>query len=225
MDLRLQAVANFVPQNSFVADIGTDHGYLPIALIKSGKCSRAIAGDVHEGPFFAAKRSIRDAGLMHKIDLRLGSGLEILKLEDKVEIATFSGMGGNLIAQLLSDCPATVSSLKGLILQPQGGYSALRKYLYDINWHIKDEAIAKEYGRIYQIIYAVPGKMPMPSEIELEIGPVLASKRPPLFSEMVHEFIAKTKRSLKGMEKSEKAKQSTHYRELQNYLQRLEEFL
>lgn len=225
MDLRLQAVAKFVPQNSFVADIGTDHGYLPIALIKSGKCSHAIAGDVHEGPFFAAKRSVRDAGLTHKIDLRLGSGLEILKLEDKVDIATFSGMGGNLIAQLLSDCPDIVRSLKGLILQPQGGYTTLRKYLYEIDWHIQDEAIAKEDGRIYQIIYAVSGKEPMPSEIELEIGPVLARKRPPLFSEMVNEFITKAKRSLKGMEKSDKAKQSAHYRELQIYLQRLEELL
>ena len=225
LDFRLQAVANFVPPHSLIADIGTDHGYLPIALIKSGKITRAIAGDVHEGPYFTAKRSIREAGLTKKIDLRLGSGLEILTLEDKVDIAIFAGMGGNLIAQLLSDCPAIVNSLKGLILQPQSGYSALRRYLYQINWHIKDESIAKQDGKIYQIIYAVPGKEPLPSEIELEIGAILAQKRPPLFTELVQEFITKINRSLKGMEKSPQAKQSAHYAELQTRLHKLEEYL
>lgn len=222
---RLQTVANFVPQNSLIADIGTDHGYLPIELIKSGKCSRAIAGDVHEGPYFAAKRSIRDASLTAKIDLRLGSGLKILTLEDKVDIAVFAGMGGNLIKQLLSEAPDIVNSLQGLILQPQQGYSALRHYLFSINWHIIDEAIAKEDGRIYQIIYAIPGKAEMPNQLELEIGSILAHKRPPLFNEMIAEFITKTKRSLKSMEKSATAKQSEHYHDLQSYLQQLEDLL
>lgn len=221
---RLKTVADFVPPKSIIADIGTDHGYLPIELIKSGKCTKAIAGDVNEGPYLAAKRSVRDAGLLSKIDIRLGSGLSILQ-KNEVDIAIFCGMGGNLIRQLLTDEPDIVNSLKGLILQPQQGYSALRHYLYEINWHIADEAIAKEDGRIYQIIYAVPGKADMPSEIEFEIGPILNSKRPPLFAEMVNEFITKANRSLKGMNKSEKARASQHYVDLQNYVQKLEALL
>ena len=166
---RLQTVADFVPRGSVIADIGTDHGYLPIELIKSGKCTKAVAADVNEGPLFAAKRSVRAAGLCARIDIRLGSGLAVLQTGE-VDIAIFCGMGGNLIRQLLIDSPAVVNSLKGLILQPQQGYSALRRYLYEIGWHIEDEAIAKEDGRIYQVIYAVPGSAPLPSEIELEIG-------------------------------------------------------
>lgn len=76
---RLKTVADFVPPKSIIADIGTDHGYLPIELVKSGKCTKAIAGDVNEGPYLAAKRSVRDAGLLSKIDIRLGSGLSILQ--------------------------------------------------------------------------------------------------------------------------------------------------
>lgn len=221
---RLKTVADFVPPKSIIADIGTDHGYLPIELVKSGKCTKAIAGDVNEGPYLAAKRSVRDAGLLSKIDIRLGSGLSILQ-KNEVDIAIFCGMGGNLIRQLLIDEPDIVNSLKGLILQPQQGYSALRHYLYEINWHIADEAIAKEDGRIYQIIYAVPGKADMPNEIEFEIGPILNNKRPPLFAEMVNEFITKANRSLKGMNKSEKARASQHYVDLQNYVQKLEALL
>ena len=143
----------------------------------------------------------------------------------EVDIAIFCGMGGNLIRQLLIDSPAVVNSLKGLILQPQQGYSALRRYLYEIGWHIEDEAIAKEDGRIYQVIYAVPGSAPLPSEIELEIGPVLNAARPPLFAEMIGEFIAKARRSLNGMEKSATAKNSPHYLQMQEYVCKLEELL
>ncbi|MDM8143806.1 tRNA (adenine(22)-N(1))-methyltransferase [Megamonas hypermegale] len=224
LGLRLQTVADFVPRGSVIADIGTDHGYLPIELIKSGKCTKAVAADVNEGPLFAAKRSVRAAGLCAQIDIRLGSGLAVLQTGE-VDIAIFCGMGGNLIRQLLIDSPAVVNSLKGLILQPQQGYSALRRYLYEIGWHIEDEAIAKEDGRIYQVIYAVPGSAPLPSEIELEIGPVLNAARPPLFAEMIGEFIAKARRSLNGMEKSATAKNSPHYLQMQEYVCKLEELL
>ena len=139
---RLQTVTKFVPHGSVIADIGTDHGYLPIELVKTGRCCKAIAGDVNEGPYLAAKRSVRNASLMNKIDIRLGSGLKILQ-PNEVDIAIFCGMGGNLMVQLLQDCPEIVNSLKGLILQPQQGFTALRKYLYSIDWHIEDEAIAK----------------------------------------------------------------------------------
>mgnify|MGYP002230423736 FL=1 len=77
---RLQTVTKFVPHGSVIADIGTDHGYLPIELVKTGRCCKAIAGDVNEGPYLAAKRSVRNASLMNKIDIRLGSGLKIFNL-------------------------------------------------------------------------------------------------------------------------------------------------
>lgn len=224
LNSRLKTVADFVAPNSIVADIGTDHGYLPIELIKSGKCTKVIAGDVNKGPYLAAKRSVCRADLLSKIDIRLGSGLSILQ-KDEVDIAVFCGMGGNLIRRLLMDEPVIVSSLKGLIFQPQQGYSILRHYIYEINWHIADEALAKEDGRIYQIIYAVPGQEPLPDEIELEIGPVLNRKRPLLFAEMIAEFIDKANRSLYGMEKSETAKDSRRYIDLRNYVQKLEALL
>ena len=150
---------------------------------------------------------------------------EAVVVPNEVDIAIFCGMGGNLMVQLLQDCPEIVNSLKGLILQPQQGFTALRKYLYSIDWHIEDEAIAKEDGRIYQIIYAKPGKQALPTELELEIGPVLNRTRPTLFKEMIAEFIAKANRSLNGMAKSETAKNTAHYHQLQTYVKALEELL
>ncbi len=220
LDTRLQTVADFVPTGSIVADIGTDHAYLPIELIKSKKSPFVIAADINKGPLLAAKHSINNAMLNNKIETRLGSGLSVLT-EYEVDIAIFCGMGGNLIRNLLMDSPNIVNSLKGLILQPQQGYSALRSYLYEIGWHIEDESLAKSDGRIYQIIYAVPGNSALPNELELEIGPILNKKRPPLFYEMIDEFINKTLRSLNGMEKSPTAKSGKHYQELQTYLTNL----
>lgn len=222
--LRLGAAADFIPSGSIIADIGTDHAYLPIELVRSGRCPKAIAGDYNKGPCAGARHSVAAANLTDKIDVRLGSGLEILT-PGEVDIAIFCGMGGSLIKQLLTDSPAVVKSLKGLILQPQQAYSSLRRYLYEIGWHIADESLVKEDGRLYQIIYAVPGHADMPSDIELEVGPVLNEKRPALFAELINELLQKTRRSLSGMEKSPAAAQSRKYDELKQYTAQLEALL
>ena len=222
--LRLKAAADFVPSGCVAADIGTDHAYLPIALVQSGRCPRAIAGDYNEGPCASAARSVRGANLTDKIDVRLGSGLAILA-PNEADVAVFCGMGGSLIKQLLTDSPQIAQSLKGLILQPQQSYASLRRYLYEIGWHIADESLVKEDGRLYQIIYAVPGAAAMPAEIELTVGPVLNKKRPALFSELVEAFLAKARRSLRSMEKSPQAISSDKYTQLKRHAAQLEALL
>lgn len=222
--LRLGAAADFVPFGSIIADIGTDHAYLPIELVRSGRCPKAIAGDYNKGPCAGARHSVAAANLTDKIDVRLGSGLEILA-PGEADIAIFCGMGGSLIKQLLTDSSAVVESLKGLILQPQQAYSSLRRYLYEIGWQIADESLIKEDGRLYQVIYAVPGRSDMPSDIDLEVGPVLNKKRPALFAELINELLQKTRRSLSGMEKSPAAAQSRKYDELKQHAAQLEALL
>ncbi|WP_182186898.1 tRNA (adenine(22)-N(1))-methyltransferase [Pectinatus frisingensis] len=178
---RLKAVADFVPLNVRLADIGTDHANLPIFLMNLHKITAAIAVDVREGPFSTAQSAVTQHNLTRQIEVRLGSGLSVIH-PNEVDIAVFAGMGGTLITNLLKASSATVASLHGLILQPQLAAEKLRRYIYEIGWHIEAETLAKEQHHIYQIIYAIPGRREMPDRVSLEIGPMLLRERPPLFS-------------------------------------------
>lgn len=221
---RLLAVANLVPEGYKIADIGTDHGYLPIHLIKEGQIEAAVAGDVNEGPLASARRSVAAAGLKDKITTRLGSGLEILQ-PGEVDLAIMCGMGGALMVELLKDAPEVVAQLKGLILQPQQGWDSLRRYLYEINFHIAEETLVEEDKRLYQVIYAVPGQEPVPGELELHLGPVNLRRRPELLQRLIGEEMTKVKRRLAGMEKSAAAKSSSEYAADKAYLEALEALL
>ncbi|MBB5337428.1 tRNA (adenine(22)-N(1))-methyltransferase [Pectinatus brassicae] len=201
MTPRLRTVASFVPEKSSIIDIGTDHALIPMYLLKNKRITHAIAVDVNPGPYETAKQAIYDKNLQAYIDVRLGNGLTVVK-ENEADIAIFAGMGGILINKLLQQSPQIVKNLKGLIVQPQLAAEKLRQYLYEIGWHINNEALAKEQDHIYQIIYALPGTKPMPSYLELEIGPILLQNKPPLFKFHIEELLRRHKKILKGMQES-----------------------
>ena len=119
LDARLRAVADFVPKGSRVADVGTDHGHLAIALVQEGVAPFAIASDKNEGPLEAARRAVYEAGLAERISLRLSDGLAKVAAGE-VDAAILAGMGGALMAAILSASPAVVERLSTLVLQPQG---------------------------------------------------------------------------------------------------------
>ena len=101
MNLRLNTLAKMVDPGSRVADIGTDHAYLPIELVKNGKIDYAIASDVAEGPLENAKNDIAAAGLTEQIETRLGSGLETVTDADQIDTVVIAGMGGKLMIFLI----------------------------------------------------------------------------------------------------------------------------
>ena len=218
---RLQAVADFIPKNTSIADIGTDHANLPIFLIKSQKIHHAIAIDVNEGPYRTAKQAVEHNCLTKEIDVRLGSGLSALK-QKEADIAVFAGMGGLLINSLLKSAPDIVNSLQGLVLQPQLAAEKVRRYLYTIGWHIEDEALAKEQQHIYQIIYAVPGIRNMPDDIFLEIGPVLFEKRPVLFPAHIDMLLYRRKKILAGIDRSSAQRSTARYNKISALVKNLE---
>lgn len=218
---RLQAVADFIPKNTSIADIGTDHANLPIFLIKSQKIHHAIAIDVNEGPYRTAKQAVEHNCLTKEIDVRLGSGLSALK-QKEADIAVFAGMGGLLINSLLKSAPDIVNSLQGLVLQPQLAAEKVRRYLYTIGWHIEDEALAKEQQHIYQIIYAVPGIRNMPDDISLEIGPVLFEKRPVLFPAHIDMLLYRRKKILAGIDRSSAQRSTARYNKISALVKNLE---
>lgn len=118
--VRLEAIAALVPQNCVVADIGTDHAYLPVWLMQKGLIKAAIAADIAEGPCKAAQTNIGMYGLKDKIEVRRGSGLTVLK-PGEADGAVIAGMGGSTIVQILEESPDVAKTLKFLIVQPMAG--------------------------------------------------------------------------------------------------------
>lgn len=221
LDNRLQAVADFVPPGSRVADVGTDHAYLPVYLVEKGISNFVIAGDKNKGPCEAASRTVREHGLGDKISVRQGDGLAILK-EGEVDTLCIAGMGGVLMSEILGRDPILLKSLGTLVLQPMNDAPGLRNWLYRHYWHIEDEALALSDGRIYEIIMAKKGRRKKPSSLMLAIGPVLWEKKTDLLRHHIEALLFQTRRIAAGMEKSKTAKKSRKYQETLESIKALE---
>ena len=166
---RLLAAASFVRKNSVVADVGTDHAYLPIALVRDGTAKSAVASDINEGPYLRALANIRAHSLSHKITALCTPGLDGIGQYAPTDIL-ICGMGGELIAAIIDAAPWTRDSRIRLVLQPMTHSQSLRKYLLDNGFSIIDEKIAKE-EKLYQIICAeYTGAGEEYSELELIFG-------------------------------------------------------
>lgn len=220
---RLESIAALVPQNCVVADIGTDHAYLPVWLMQKGLIKAAIAADIAEGPCRAAQTNIGMYGLKDKIEVRCGSGLTVLK-PGEADGAVIAGMGGSTIVQILEESPEVAKTLKFLIVQPMAGAPGLRRWACENGWRIADEALAEEPQHLYEIIMLVPGSESPHSSIEYEIGPRLIEKQPPLFGRHIEKLYAAYARMLKSMAQSSKAQQSGKYKKMQELLAGLEEY-
>lgn len=149
---RLQLVASYVPEGSQLGDIGTDHAYLPIYLWETGKIHRAVAVDVHEGPYRSACSAIACRGLKSVIDVRYGDGLKPLQ-PGEVDTLTLAGMGGNTMLEIFAARPDIMSGIQDLIIQPQGAEGKVRLSLLQDGWRLKQESFVAEEGRIYVVMH------------------------------------------------------------------------
>ncbi|MCL1862516.1 MAG: class I SAM-dependent methyltransferase [Defluviitaleaceae bacterium] len=147
--MRLSTLLNCVGRCKVLADIGTDHAYLPISAMREGICKTAIACDINEGPLEMAKKNIAEAGFSDFIETRLGDGLLPLN-DDVVDCIVISGMGGMKIIEIL----AVKSTSARLVLQPQHDLEELRRFLHENMYNILEEKLAFERGRFYEIIVA-----------------------------------------------------------------------
>lgn len=222
LDERLAAVAAFVPFGARLADIGTDHAKLPLALVAEEKVTHAIAVDVNRGPLEAAARAVQLAGCGDAIEVRLSDGLLAIK-PGEVDTVAVAGMGGSLICRILRDGIAVLRDVETLILQPQSDAVELRAWLYAHDWHISEESLALAGGRLYEILLAKPGREACPAPILLEIGPVLWRKQPPLLRVHIEQLLLRARRAARGMEKSAQARESAAYRVLKEKIASLEE--
>ncbi|MBQ4283861.1 MAG: SAM-dependent methyltransferase [Lachnospira sp.] len=148
---RLQKVASLVKQGNVVADIGTDHGYLPIYIVKNGVSDKVIAMDVRKGPLQKAVENVASYGVKDNIDIRLSDGLEKLS-KNEADTITICGMGGRLIQSILEKGKSKYNAKTQLIVSPQSEIRDFRKYLLDEGFHISGEYMLREEGQFYLII-------------------------------------------------------------------------
>ena len=173
---RLKAVADFVPQDMICADIGSDHGYLPIYLVGERIIPHAIAADIGKGPLESAALNVRKYHLEDKIELRLGNGLEVL-LPNEVSCVTICGMGGGLICEILNNSPQITASLQRLVLAPNVGAHLVRHWAGENGWQITAEELIEEDGHFYPIIRLEKGEMAELSAAEEFAGPLLLKNK------------------------------------------------
>lgn len=185
---RLLKIASLVTKGKKIADIGTDHGYIPVHLLNEGNIDFAILADVNKGPLENARKEVRHNNLIDKVDLRLGSGIEVLK-KGEVDEVIIAGMGGILISELLEANIEVAQSTEKFILQPMQAQKELRKYLLNNGYEILDEVLVREDFRIYEIIVAkYTGKNTnVEDDIFYEVGNKLIENK----DELLNEFIDK----------------------------------
>jgi tRNA (adenine22-N1)-methyltransferase len=184
---RLEAVANFIPEGARVADIGSDHAYLPCNVVKKGSVPFAIAGEVAEGPFQSALEQVREENLIDKISVRKGNGLEVIQ-PGEVDCITIAGMGGTLISTILEKGKSKLEGVSRLVLQPNVGSFAVRRWLIDNGWELVKEEILEEDRKIYEVLVAEKGEPLKPyQDLDLEVGilfgPFLLKEKTAVFKE------------------------------------------
>ena len=198
---RLLKIADLVTKGKKIADIGTDHGYIPVYLLNKGHVDFAILADVNKGPLENARSEVRHNNLTDKVDLRLGSGIEVLN-ENEVDEVIIAGMGGILISELLEAKKSVAHNLDKLILQPMQAQDELRKYLLNNGYEILDEVLVKEDFRIYEIIVAkyTSKNTFVDDEIYYEAGKKLIENKDPLLNEFIDKKIFMYNSILKKLE-------------------------
>ncbi len=151
---RLTHLADMVQEGAILADVGTDHGYLPIYLLLTGKIQRAFAMDIRKGPLLRAKEHTKAYGLGDYITLRISDGVKALapKEADSILIA---GMGGGVMLHILQEGEDVIRAAKELILQPQSEIRKVREYLYQNGYIIDREDMVLEEGKYYPMMHVV----------------------------------------------------------------------
>ncbi|SDI04481.1 tRNA (adenine22-N1)-methyltransferase [Pseudomonas flavescens] len=178
---RLERVAVHVPVGARLADIGSDHGYLPVALMNRGVIDAAVAGEVAMTPFLAAERTVDENHLGARISVRLASGLAAIEPADGITVVSLCGMGGETIRDILERDKNRLSGEERLILQPNGGEQPLRQWLMDNGYRILHEDLLREHRFYYEIIVAERTGPVSYSAKELYFGPLQLRERSPVF--------------------------------------------
>lgn len=178
---RLKKVTTYIPEGSKIADIGSDHAYLPCYGVQKGILRHAVAGEVNKGPFDSALSQVKALGLENRIEVRMGDGLEVISAHE-VSVVVIAGMGGQLISNILNRGKDRLPGVERLVLQPNMGAKFIREWLEVNGWVLVAESILEEDEKIYEILVAERSENPENlTEAEKLLGPYLMQEKSDTF--------------------------------------------
>lgn len=195
---RLGAVASFVEKGWVLADIGTDHGYIPIWLVENKICPKAFAMDVGKGPLERAKEHITGHGLGNYIETRLSDGLGALA-PGEADCMIAAGMGGNLIIKILEEGSEVLEKMQACILQPQSEIAKVRQYLYEHGYRSAAENMVEEDGKYYPMMKMIKGREEPYLEEEYAYGRLLLREKNSVLYELLKKEVKGKQEILSGL--------------------------
>lgn len=196
---RLAAIAAQVPRGAKLADVGTDHAYLPVWLLQAGWITEAVASDVNEGPLQRGRETARIYGQEANITFRCCDGLAGIEA-DRADTVVIAGMGGELIARILGQAPWTKNIR--LLLQPMSSQPELRRWLLDNGYAIQQEQVVREGEKYYVILTVTGGESTPYTTAELWVGRQSRDEENPRRGEYLNDQIRRRERALAGMRRS-----------------------
>ncbi len=201
---RLERVAAHVPQGARLADIGSDHGFLPVALILRGVIEAGVAGEVAQTPYASAQRTVRRNGLEDRVTVRLADGLAAVEPQDRISVVSICGMGGDTMCQILEAGKQRLGGVARLVLQPNGAERELRQWLAGNGYQIVGEELLRENRFDYEIIVAEPGGAAYTAE-QLYFGPVLLQEKSEAFLVKWRRMLRQKQQTLANFERARDA--------------------
>ncbi|MGD9473706.1 MAG: tRNA (adenine(22)-N(1))-methyltransferase TrmK [Eubacteriaceae bacterium] len=219
---RLKKISECAENFKCLADIGTDHGYIPVKMLQEGRVKQAIACDVNPMPLKKAQDLIEKNQLTNQIKTRLGSGLSVIA-ENEADLVIIAGMGGVLISEILSASEPVAKSVDTLILQPMNAQNFLRKYLEDHGYKIVDEALAKEGKRVYEILIVQVGQMAINNPLDYELGVAFEKRKDPLLIDLIDRKLELEMRIINETKDKKTAVASGQYEKSLAYVEKLNE--
>ena len=199
---RLQKIADMIQPCDCVADIGTDHGYLPVFLCGKEKCKTAIASDINAGPLQRAKATVSQYGMTSSVSLRLGSGAKTL-VPNEADAIVIAGMGGLLIGELLKASADVFAKAKQIILQPMSSIPELRENLYQMGYTILEEVLIPEEEKLYHILSVIPKKETEDfTNLDFLLGRNLIQRKPAYFDRYIQKELIRQSRKVAGLKQA-----------------------
>lgn len=215
--------ASFVTPGNRLADVGTDHGYIPIALVQEKIIPSALAMDVNPGPLERAKQHIRESHLESDIHTRLSDGVQSLQ-PGEADSVLIAGMGGALTVKILQEGREVLRTVKELILQPQSEIDKVRRYLEQAGYKITKEDMVWEEGKYYQVMKAEAGEMHYDCENFYHYGKLLLERGHPVLRKYLTQRRALCEQLLKKLDQEGRIEERTQARlqEIKEEIQRID---
>lgn len=220
MGPRLRAIASLVPEGCVcLADIGTDHGYIPVSLLLEGRIGRAVAADIGALPLDHARRTAAQYGAGDNLDFRLGDGLSVLK-PGEADVIVIAGMGGDAVTGILAAAPWSRAGPL-LLLQPMSKAEVLRAWLPLNGYAVFHEELVQDKGVLYPILTVRGGEMPPASDAQAWGGFLL--EKDPLWGLYITDRLLRLRRAAAGLGRARDPSMAEKREKLLGVIARLEE--